>query len=63
MKLGIIGIEMTLDTFGLPVAKARTVVYRENSKGPKTEPLGIPSKTLRRSDKVESIFYQRTTVT
>ena len=42
--------------FCLPVAKPSSVVYNENNKGPRTEPWGIPNKSLQRSDKVEPIF-------
>ena len=40
----------------LPVIKLRGFVYNENNNRPKTEPWGMPNKSLQRSYKVQAIF-------
>ena len=36
--------------------RTKGVVYNENSKGPRTEPWGMPNRSLQTSDKVDPIF-------
>ena len=40
----------------LPITKLMMVMYNENNKEPKTEPLGTPNRGLQRSERVEPIF-------
>ena len=44
------------ETLCLLIIKLRGMVYNKNSKGPRTEPCGMPNRNLQTSDKVEPIF-------
>ena len=51
--------KMKLYSFIFPKIKLRGSVYNDNNKGPRTEPWGMPNRSLQTSDKVEQIFIDR----
>ena len=56
MSTEIFCIEIKLYSFMLTDNQTEGMVYNENSKGPRTEPWGMPNRSLQKSDKVEIIF-------